>query len=349
MRTTRRLFIPALVLSLALLLVLSVIVIQAQQFGSTWLGQYFTNPDLSGSPYLSKIDTQVNFNFGDSSPIPNTGIPADGFSVRWTTQEYLAPGYYRFYLSADDGARAIVNGTTIIDFYSNTGTQQTQVADVYVDATTEITLVVEYADRAGAAMVQFFWEPAALIASPTAGPSPTPTATGLPPIPAGALTATVIRASVLNIRDAPSLGGGRIARILRGQTYQVVGRNDDATWFLLELGGYTGWAYGYYLYFNFNEFTAPVRSATTLYGLPSGYSDTGVLVQALAGMKLRSAPNVFAEQTGRITWGSFLPVVARTSGGDWYQVLWKGTVGWVFTGYLKQVEGDMNNVPVVNP
>jgi uncharacterized protein YraI len=344
---TRRLFLLAPLLFMSLVLLLSVNVTEAQIFGSNWLGEYYSNPDLSGSPVLSKIDTQVNFNFGTGSPIANT-LPPDNFSVRWTTQEILAPGLYRFYLSADDGARAYVNGTLIMDFFGNTGTQQTQIADVTINSSQETTLVVEYVDRTGTAIVQFFWEPAGLISTATAGPSPTPTATGLPPIPAGALTATVVRASVLNVRDAPSLGGGRIGSILRGQTYQVVGRDTEARWFLLDLGGRTGWAYGYYLFFNFNEFTAPIRSATTLYGLPSGFNDTGVLVQSLAGMRLRSAPDIFAEQTGRITWGSFLPVVGRTAAGDWYQVLWKGTIGWVFTGYLKQVEGDINNVPIVN-
>ncbi|MCA9894573.1 MAG: SH3 domain-containing protein, partial [Anaerolineae bacterium] len=264
----------------------------------------------------------------------------------WRTGEFLLPGTYRFYLTADDGARAIINGTLIMDFYGNIGTQQTQTADFTITTTNETSIVIEYVDRTGNATVQFFWEPISVAQTGTPGPSPTPTATGLPPIPPGSLTATVIRASVLNIRDAPSLGGNRFDRIFRGQTYRVVGRNDDASWFLLDLGGRTGWAYGYYLYFNFNEFTAPIRTATTLYGLPAGYNDTGVLVQARAGMRMRGAPDLMSEQTGRITWGSFLPVVGRTAAGDWYQVLWKGTIGWVYTGFLKIVEGDINNVPI---
>lgn len=344
MRTTRRLLLPVLVLTVALALLLSVTV-QAQSFGTNWIGQYFDNPDVSGDPVYSVIDQQVNFVWA-ASPIPGQ-LPEDNFSIRWITGEFLLPGTYRFYLTADDGARAIVNGTVIMDFFSNSGSRQTQTADFTITSTAETSLVVEFVDRVGNATVQFFWEPISVAATGTPGPSPTPTATGLPPIPAGSLTATVIRASVLNIRDAPSLGGNRFDRIFRGQTYRVVGRNDDASWFLLDLGGRTGWAYGYYLFFNRNEFTAPISSATTLYGLPDGFSDTGVLAQARAGMRMRAAPDLMSEQTGRITWGSFLPVVARTAAGDWYQVLWKGTIGWVYTGFLKVVEGDINNVPVV--
>lgn len=344
MRTTRRLLLPVLVLTVALALLLSVTV-QAQSFGTNWIGQYYDNAALSGDPAFSRIDQQVNFVWA-ASPLPGK-LSDDNFSVRWTTGEFLLPGTYRFYLTADDGARAIINGTVIMDFFGNSGSQQTQTADFTITSTAETLIVVEFVDRVGNATVQFFWEPVSVAATGTPGPSPTPTATGLPPIPAGSLTATVIRASVLNIRDAPSLGGHRFDRIFRGQTYRVVGRNDDASWFLLDLGGRTGWAYGYYLFFNRNEFTAPISSATTLYGLPDGFSDTGVLAQARAGMRMRAAPDLMSEQTGRITWGSFLPVVARTAAGDWYQVLWKGTIGWVYTGFLKVVEGDINNVPVV--
>jgi uncharacterized protein YraI len=149
------------------------------------------------------------------------------------------------------------------------------------------------------------------------------------------------------VRDAPSVGGNRLGRILRGQTYQIVGRDPDARWFLLQLGGYQAWAYGYYLFVNGNEFNAPVRSATTAFGIPAGFNDTGVIVQTHATMRLRSEPDVTAPQTGRVTWGAFLPVAGRTAAGDWYQVLWKGTIGWVYTGFTDVVQGDYNNIPVI--
>lgn len=344
MKKMTRVLLPAAILSVLLLAVLSFGLVQAQVFGTNWIGEYYANPDLSGSPAFSRLDPQVNFAFGEASPLPGI-IPVDNFSVRWTTQEFLTAGRYRFFVTADDGARVTVNGTTIMDFFANVGSQLTQSADLDLPAG-EATIVVEYVERAGAATVQFFWEPAITGPTPTTGPTATITPTGLPPIPPGALSATVIRASVLNIRDAPSLGGNRIDRILRGQTYQVVGRNEDASWFLLQLADKTGWAYGYYLFFNLNEFTAPVRSATTLFALPQGFNDTGVLAQARAGMRMRAAPDLFSEQTGRITWGAFLPVVGRTAAGDWYQVLWKGTIGWVFSGYLQIIQGELGAVPV---
>ena len=78
----------------------------------------------------------------------------------------------------------------------------------------------------------------------------------------------------------------------------------------------------------------------------TGVTDTGVIGQTRAGMKLRGAPTTLSDQTGRITWGAFLPVVGGTADNTWYQVVWKGTVGWVWSNFVPIRFGDLNNVPV---
>lgn len=322
-------------------------VVEAQSFGSGWVGQYYANNSLSGSPSIAVIDAAINFNWGLTSPIPpSTGvvIPADNFSVRWTSLEsFETPGTYRFTVTADDGVRLIIDGTTVIDAFSLTGALTLQTADVNITAGIR-EIVLEYVEFTDNATVQFFWEPFDI---GTEGPTATPPNTALPPIPAGALTATVVRASALNTRDAPSLGGNVVGRILRGETYAITGRNEDATWFVVQLGGFEAWVYGYYIFVNGNEFNPPIRSATSIYGVPAGFNDTGVLVQTHATMRLRAQPNIFSTQTGRITWGSIVPVSGRTAGGDWYQVLWKGTIGWVYTGFLDITQGEYSALPVI--
>jgi hypothetical protein len=323
-------------------------VAQGPTFGSNWIASYFNNNSLSGAPQIGRPETQVNINFSTGAPqIGVSGFPSDNFSIRYQgLQDFPSGGTYRFTAVYDDGIRVRIDGSTIIDDFDNNGTVKTTTADVNVTQGTR-DIVVEYVEFTGNAAVQFYWQPVNVQPTGTAGPSPTPSATGLPAIPSGSLTATVIRAGVLNVRDAPSVGGNRLGRILRGQTYQIVGRDPDARWFLLQLGGYQAWAYGYYLFVNGNEFNAPVRSATTAFGIPAGFNDTGVIVQTHATMRLRSEPDVTAPQTGRVTWGAFLPVAGRTAAGDWYQVLWKGTIGWVYTGFTDVVQGDYNNIPVI--
>ena len=343
-----RVLIPTMVVVLLIGIGLSVrpLVVEAQDFGSGWTASFFNTNNLSGSQVLGRLDNQINFNFGSGSP-DSTFVNSDNFSVRWQgLQQFASDGTYRFTAVYDDGIRVRIDGTTIIDDFDENGSIQTTSADVNITSGTR-DVVVEFREFEGNAAVQFYWQPIDVSAPATAGPSPTPSATGLPAIPSGALTATVIRASILNVRSSPSLGGEVLTRIRRGQTYQVVGRDANARWFLLELGGYQGWAWGYYLYINGNEFNAPVRSATTAFGIPAGFNDTGVLIQTHATMRLRAEPNVTSAQIGRITWGAFLPVSGRTAAGDWYQVLWKGTLGWVYVGFADIVQGNFADIPVI--
>ncbi len=336
-------FFSALVVLFALMLSFGVQQSQAQIFGAGWTANYYPNTSLSGTPSLSRVESAVNYVYGTAAPNYIPGFPADNWSATWESTQQFTAGTYRFTARYDDGARVYLDGVLIINNFTANNTLIETTAEVALTEGAH-TIRVEYVEFTGESAIQFFWES---ITGGTAGPTFTPTNTGLPPIPAGALTATVIRAGVLNVRDAPSLGGGVISRILRGQTYQVVGRNADATWFLLQLNEFQGWAFGYYLFVNGNEFTAPVRSATTVFGLPEGFTDTGVLVQTNAGMRMRAEPNVLSPQTGRITWGAFLPVAGRTAGGDWFLVLWKGTTGWVYTGYLDIVQGSYEDIPVI--
>lgn len=343
-----KMMVPIISLSLILLFSMAIdtshlAVVEAQSFGNGWQATYYNSTDLSTNPVISIQDTVINFNYGTNAPMV-PGVNADNFSVRWTSQEnFPTAGTYRFSAGADDGIRVIIDGNTVINDFRQTNAFTVRTSDVNLTAGTH-NITVEFVEFTGNAAVQFSWTTAV---AGTAAPTAPPTITPLPAIPAGALTGTVIRATRLNVRSAPSLGGAIIGRILRGETYAIVGRNENATWFILRLAGYEGWVSGYYIYVNGNEFNPPIRSATSIYGVPSGFRDTGVLVQTRATMRLRAEPNLSSRQTGRITWGAIIPVGGRTAAGDWYQVLWKGTVGWVYTGYLDIREGDYANIPII--
>lgn len=341
----KRLAVYAFILSFGLIVSMQLVQpTSAQVFsGSNWTAEYFANPNFTPPAALTRVDQVIAFNFGAGAP-PGTPLPPDNFSIRWTSQQTFAAGTYTFNAFAEDDVRVRLNGVEIISFRNqDVNGPQTFQATVPVDAGVS-TIQVEFVARTGNASISFQWQ---LSGPPgTVAPTPTRTRTPLPPIPPGALTATVIRASVLNVRDAPSLGGNRVGRILRGETYQVVGRDERARWFLLELGGRQAWAWGYYLFINGNEFNAPVRSPFGTLGVPPGVVDTGVVAQTQSTMRLRAEPNVASAQTGRITWGAFLPVVGRTADGFWYQVVWRGTVGWMYSPYSRIIQGDINSVPV---
>jgi murein DD-endopeptidase MepM/ murein hydrolase activator NlpD len=102
----------------------------------TWTAEYYNNKTLSGTPvytegvgtsYSSNSYGELSLNWGLGSP-KNT--PADGFSAKFKTKRYLAPGLYQIQTGADDGIRVIIDGQKVTDrwvfgsgdsgyFYSN--------------------------------------------------------------------------------------------------------------------------------------------------------------------------------------------------------------------------------------
>jgi uncharacterized protein YgiM (DUF1202 family) len=179
----------------------------------------------------------------------------------------------------------------------------------------------------------------------TPAPTATVTQTPLPAIAEGALTGTVIRASVLLVREAPYLGADVITRVRRGETYAVVGRDPEASWYRIQTAAGPGWVWGYYLFVDGNEFNANETNPFENFGDPS--NTAAYVVQSTATLKLRARPNVASEQIGRVEWGDTLPVIGRARVGSWYQVVYKDTVGWVFSPYTDPVEGNLADVPYV--
>lgn len=82
--------------------------------GSSWTGQYFSNPSLSGFPVFVRSDPAVNFDWGTSGP--GGGISPVNFSVKWdSAQSVPSTAFYTVYVTVDDGVRIWVDGRLIID------------------------------------------------------------------------------------------------------------------------------------------------------------------------------------------------------------------------------------------
>ncbi|MEO5739483.1 MAG: PA14 domain-containing protein [Vicinamibacterales bacterium] len=79
-----------------------------------WRAEFFGNTDLQGEPLASIRYSEIDFDWGDASPLP--AVPIDAFSARLDTCLMLrVPARVTFHLSSDDGARLYVNGTALID------------------------------------------------------------------------------------------------------------------------------------------------------------------------------------------------------------------------------------------
>lgn len=129
--------------------------------GDDWYGEYFANRTLSGTPARTlwnqelgpEAQFNINFNWGNNSPIE--GWVTDNFSVRWTRQIYVfgtQPLTVQFNLDNDDGARLRLDGTTIINDWSDQGMGSIQSVTQSLSPGAH-TLVLEYYEATGGAGV----------------------------------------------------------------------------------------------------------------------------------------------------------------------------------------------------
>ncbi len=118
---------------------------------TAWLAQYYNNPNLQGSPTITRYENSINYFWGLGSPDP--AIVADNFSARWTATLPFSQATYRFTLAGDDGVRLFIDNATVIDQW-HPETLTAYSIDVPL-ATGLHTLRVEYYDAVDQAAVRF--------------------------------------------------------------------------------------------------------------------------------------------------------------------------------------------------
>jgi glucose/arabinose dehydrogenase len=140
-------------------------------------GEYFATPTLTGSS-ITRVDPTVDFVWGAATPAP--GIPADHFSVRWTGQ--LMPEFsetYRFYTVSNDGVRLWINGTRIVNNWTNHGTTENS-GTIALAAGQRYDVRMEFYEDTGNATARLLWSspsapkavvPSARLFTETAPPS----------------------------------------------------------------------------------------------------------------------------------------------------------------------------------
>jgi hypothetical protein len=117
-----------------------------------FFAEYFDNIGLGGSPVGAACESAIDYNWGRGGP---AGLPTDNFSVRWTGRFVFPAGDTTFTATADDGVRVFVDGTIVIDAWTDQG------ATTYTATRTlsagEHQVTVEYYEREGNAVIQVFW------------------------------------------------------------------------------------------------------------------------------------------------------------------------------------------------
>ena len=120
------------------------------------VGQYFNNMNLEGKPVLTRIDSVINFRWGEHSPGP--GLPKDQFSVRWRGK--IIPPETRVYslgTRTDDGARLFLDGKLLFEDWIEHGEKPNH-AKVELKAGKEYEILMEYFDNSLGATARLVWD-----------------------------------------------------------------------------------------------------------------------------------------------------------------------------------------------
>ena len=117
--------------------------------------EYFANKDLTGTPALTRTDSDIQFDWNTNAPA--AGVPRTNFSVRWTGK-LVAPrtGKYALSLTTDDGCRLFLDGKRLIDHWVDTAAA-TETVGVDLVAGRAYDLRVEYYQGSGLAVASFDW------------------------------------------------------------------------------------------------------------------------------------------------------------------------------------------------
>lgn len=137
--------------------------------GTGLTGDYFSSmtlPAQGSAPALTRTDATVDFAWGNGAPAGS--LPRDRFSVRWRGQvQPRFSGLYTFSTTSDDGVRLWVDGTRIIDDWTNHAPRESS-GTIELVAGVQYDIVMEYYENTGGAVARLAWssacEPEAVIA-----------------------------------------------------------------------------------------------------------------------------------------------------------------------------------------
>jgi hypothetical protein len=127
-----------------------------QHSDPNWQASYWNNMTLSGTAVLQRSEANLDHDWGTGSPAPGT-VNADQFSARWTRYIDFTASNYRFAATADDGIRVWLDGTLIINDWSDHPVR-TATAERTVTAGHHL-ITVEYYENGGLATARLTWEP----------------------------------------------------------------------------------------------------------------------------------------------------------------------------------------------
>ncbi|MBI2018040.1 hypothetical protein HYS92_03230 [Candidatus Daviesbacteria bacterium] len=129
-----------------------------KQSGDGLRGTYFTTDKTpQGTPIITRLDQEINFNWETGTPDPAVSADGDHFSINWAGY-VQAPqtGDYIFYTKVNGRAKLFIDGTQLINNGTDTGaTYQTN--KITLVAGSKHSLSLEFIEETGNSEIQLSW------------------------------------------------------------------------------------------------------------------------------------------------------------------------------------------------
>lgn len=119
---------------------------------SAWVGEYYRNKDLGGSPYFIRQDNTIAFDWGSGGP--NGLNQSNDYSVRWQNILDFNASTYNFSVTSEDGVRVYVDDTQLINEWHTNDTPQTYRNNIYLTSGDHL-VTVEYYKATGNGSIYF--------------------------------------------------------------------------------------------------------------------------------------------------------------------------------------------------
>jgi len=126
------------------------------------LGTYYDQNNTAGN-YLSggsaaRADSTIDFNWASGSPGVGTA-GTDRFSVRWTGYIKIpSSGSYTFQTVSDDGVRLTIDGSSVIDNWTDHGTATDTSASLTLTGGRYVPFTMDYYENGGLSVIQLLWK-----------------------------------------------------------------------------------------------------------------------------------------------------------------------------------------------
>jgi hypothetical protein len=126
----------------------------ADDGSGNYQASYWDNQDLSGDPVLTRDEATIDNDWGGGSP--DSSVPVDHFSARWTKMANFDAGTYQFTATGDDGLRLYIDDRLVIDQWVDQGAT-TYTANKTLSAGQHL-IRYEYYENTGGAVAQLSYQ-----------------------------------------------------------------------------------------------------------------------------------------------------------------------------------------------